>query len=136
MTPRRLAALALAVLVLAPAPGFAQGERMAELAKTPPPVRAKLQTALMKEKLGLTPEQLPKVEAINLDTATQMQPVLESSAAPLVRMRQARTIGQQKDTALAGVLTPSQQQQWLASKQELEQKLEQKLLEKKSGGGM
>lgn len=136
MTRFSILALAFAAMAAVTVSAHAQ-DRIEAIAGTPPEQRAKLQTDMMKEKLALTAEQLPKVESINLDTAKKMQPVLESKQGPLMRMSQARTIEQAKDKALESVLTPSQYQNWLAAKDEMKQKLEQKLVEgKKAGGGM
>jgi Spy/CpxP family protein refolding chaperone len=129
-------AVALAVLtgLLFSVAASAQSQVEA-IAKTSPEQRAKVQTGLMKEKLALTAAQLPKVEAINLATAQKMQPVLESADGPMVRMRKARENEVERDTALQQVLTPQQYQQWLIAKDEIKQKAEQKLIEKRKSGG-
>jgi len=134
MTQMRTVALALVALVLGSVAASAQSQIDA-IAKTSPEQRAKVQTGLMKEKLALTAEQLPKVEAINLATAQKMQPVLESTDGPMIRMRKAKGNEAERDTALQQVLTPQQYQQWLAAKDEIKQKAEQKLLEKRKSGG-
>lgn len=133
----RLLRLALALVLLAAfAPSaWAQDEPSQALKNSTPQERAKFQTAFLQKKLSLTPEQLPKVEQINLDTAQKMDPVLKGNQGPLVRMRTMRAIEQQKETALQGVLTPAQFQGFLAAKDELKQKLEQHLMEKKAGAG-
>lgn len=124
------------LLALALPPGaFAQAGLPPAVANSTPAERAKIQTALMKEKLALTPEQLPRVEAINLDTAQKMDPVLKGSERPLQKARAARQIEQDKDTKLQGVLTPAQFQTWQASQAEMKQELEQKLIEKRATGG-
>jgi len=112
----------------------AQGQIEA-IAKTSPEQRAKVQTGLMKEKLALTAEQLPKVAAINLATAQTMQPVLESTEGPMIRMRKAKSNEEERDAALQQVLTPPQYQQWLAAKEEIKQKAEQTLIEKRQSDG-
>jgi len=127
-------ALAVVALLSCSTAASAQGQIDA-IAKTSPEQRAKVQTGLMKEKLALTAEQLPKVEAINLATAQKMQPVLESTDGPMIRMRKAKSNEAERDTALQQVLTPQQYQQWLAAKDEIKQKAEQKLLEKRKSGG-
>lgn len=127
--------LALAALLLfGSAAASAQGQ-LDQLAKTTPEQRAKIQTLVMKEKLSLGDPQLPAVEKINLDTATAMQPVLESSDGPLIKMRKAREIESQRDASLQQTLQPAQYQQWLATKEAIRQKAEEKLMEKKAGGG-
>jgi hypothetical protein len=103
------------------------------LMKSTPAERAKVQTLLMKEKLHLTEQQLPKVEAINLQTAEKLEPVIKGNEGPLVKMRTARAAEQEKEAALKGVLTPEQFQAFLAAREELRQKVEQRLAEKKAG---
>jgi hypothetical protein len=129
---RTLALLALALWV---APGSASAQQIPpELANSTPQERAKALTLVMKEKLALTPEQLPKVEAINLDAAQKMEPVLKGSEGPLVKMRTSKQVEQSKEAALQSVLTPQQFQQFLAGREEMKQKAEQKLLEKRKQG--
>lgn len=131
-------AIALAVLLSAPTAGLAQqpqSDFSAALANSTPEQRAKFQTAYMKSKLSLTADQLPKVEAINLDTAQQMEPVLKGTQGKLMKLRAARGIEQKKETALQGVLTPAQFQTFLASRDDLKQKLEEHLMAKRSGSG-
>lgn len=125
-------AFTLALLVLASGSALAQGVSPA-LAASTPAERAKIQTDFMKEKLALTAEQVPKVEALNLETAQKMEPVLKGSEGPFMKVRAAREIEQTKETALQGLLTPEQFQKFLASKDELKQKLEEQLA-KKAGG--
>lgn len=135
MLPLRGLARAVAVaLLLASGVASAQDEIDA-VRKLPPEARAKLQTALMKEKLSLTPEQLPKIEAINLATAQKLQPVLEGGGGALERARALRANEAERDTALQPVLTPQQFQQWLAVKREIRQKVEEQAIEKGRAGG-
>lgn len=132
--PLRLALAFLLLAAFAPL-ASAQDEPSQALKNSTPAERAKFQTAFMKQKLSLTAEQLPKVEQIDLETAQKMDPVIKGDQRPLLKMRAMRAIEQQKETALQGVLTPAQFQQFLTSKDELKQKLEQHLLEKKTGAG-
>ena len=126
---RTLVLLALALWI---APGAASAQQIPpELASSTPQERAKALTLVMKEKLSLTPEQLPKVEAINLDAAQKMEPVLEGTEGPLVEMRTTKQVEQGKEAALQSVLTPQQFQQFLAGRDEMKQKAEQKLMEKR-----
>jgi len=133
MIPRTLLLLALALWI---APGVAKSQQIPpEVASSTPQERAKVLTLVMKEKLALTPEQLPKVEAINLDAAQKMEPVLKGSQGPLVKMRTTKQVEQGKEAALQNVLTPQQFQQFLAGRDEMKQKAEQKLMEKRKSTG-
>ncbi len=126
-----------AVLMLTGGMASAQNQmqtKMQELAQTTPDQRAELQTSMMKTKLSLTDQQLPEVQKINLDTATQMQPVIAGSDGPLIKMRKAKTIEAQRDTALQKVLTPDQYKQWQAEKEQMKQQIQTKLAEQHASG--
>ena len=124
--------IAFALSLAASAPALAQGSLDA-LKSSTPQERATFQTEYMKDKLALTAEQLPKVSALNLETAQKIQPVLESSDRPLMKARAVKGIEAQKETALQGILTPDQFQKFLALREEMKQKLEQKLADKAAG---
>jgi hypothetical protein len=116
--------------------GGASAQGPDKLAGTTPEQRAGAQTAFMKAKLDLSAEQIPKVEAINLKYAQQMQPILESSERPLAKMGETRRVQQAKDAELQRLLSPEQYANYLAAKDEMRQHVEQKLIEKhKAGGG-
>lgn len=126
-----------AVLMLTGGMASAQNQmqaKMQELAQTTPDQRAELQTSMMKTKLSLTDQQLPEVQKINLDTATQMQPVIAGSDGPLIKMRKAKTIEAQRDTELQKVLTPDQYKQWQAEKEQMKQRIQTKLAEQHASG--
>ena len=133
MISKRATGLLMAALLVAAATASAQ-DAMDKLKDTTPAERATVQTMMMKQKLGLTPEQLPSVKEINLEAATQMQPILTGSQGKLMKMRRAKEIESQRDSQLQGVVTPPQYQQWLAEKEAMRQKVEQKLMEKHKGG--
>jgi len=102
---------------------------MERLAQSTPEQRAQMQTSMMQEKLGLSAEQLTAVSKINLDIANQMQPIIESTEGPLMKLRSARDVEAQRDAALEKVLQPEQYQQWLAVKEEIKQRVEAKVTE-------
>lgn len=126
---RRLTLLLVAAVLIAPS-ASAQ-EFGPALKKSTPAERAKVQTLLMKDKLHLTEQQLPKVEAINLKTAETLEPVIKGNEGPLVRIRTLRQAERQKEAALKAVLTPQQFQDFLTAREEMRQKLEQRLAEEK-----
>lgn len=111
------------------------GEAMQMMKNSTPKQRAELQTMMMKNKLNLTEKQLPRVAAINLEAAQNMQPVFSSSEGPLMKMRTMRAVNQSKDAALKKVLTPEQYGQYLTMKEEMRSKIEKEIMQK-SGGGM
>jgi hypothetical protein len=119
-----VAALSLLIVVTA----SAQNE-MEKLKSSTPEERARLQTEMMKTKLGLTTDQTPKVAAINQKYAQRMEPIIKGQEGPLMRLRQMREVGQAKEAELKGVLSPEQFQKYLAEKQEMREKFEDKLIQ-------
>ena len=119
-----VAALSLLIVVTA----SAQNE-MEKLKSSTPEERARLQTEMMKTKLGLTPDQTPKVAAINQKYAQRMEPIIKGQEGPLMRLRQMREVGQAKEAELKGVLSPEQFQKYLAEMQEMREKFEDKLIQ-------
>ena len=119
-----VAALSLLIVVAA----GAQNE-MEKLKSSTPEERARLQTEMMKTKLGLTTDQTPKVAAINQKYAQRMDPIIKGQEGPLMRLRQMREVGQAKEAELKGVLSPEQFQKYLAEKQEMREKFEDKLIQ-------
>jgi len=128
----RLLAPCLATGLLLAAAASAQ--EFQKLAGTTPAQRAAVQTEFMRTRLGLNETQQPKIAALNLKYAEQMQPILQGSDGPLMKMAAARRVDEAKDEELRGVLTPGQFQKYLAAKDELRQHLEQKLIERRQGG--
>jgi hypothetical protein len=111
---------------------FGQVEK---LRNTTPEQRAKAQTMLMKRKLNLSPRQTGEVSAINLKYARMMEPVLKGSGGKLQKMREAKSIDGQKDAALRSVLSSGQFQTYLASKEEMREKVIEHLKEKHGARG-
>jgi hypothetical protein len=128
---RLLLTALLPALLLATA---ASAQELEKLAGTTPQMRSDVQTEFMKSRLGLSEQQTPKVAAINLEYAQKMQPILQSDEGPLRKMGAAQEVEQAKDGALQRVLSPEQYQKYLAAKQELRQRVEQKAMEKAGGG--
>ena len=124
-----LVLLACCVLAVGVAQG-ASAQMMDKLAKTTPHERAGIQTAFMKSKLGLQGEELAKVEAINLKFAEQAEPIIKGSEGPLMKMRHMKSVQQEKDVALKGVLTPQQFSTYQASRVEMKQKFEEAIAKK------
>jgi len=105
-----------------------------ELKNTTPEQRAKALTEIMKAKVGLTPEQTGKVMDLNLEYAKKMDPLIKGSAGPLVRMREMKQINQAKEAELKQILSPQQFEEYLASKEEMREKLVEKVEEKSKTG--
>jgi len=126
--PTFIALLVAAMSLLIVVAAGAQNE-MDKLKSSTPEERARLQTEMMKAKLGLTSDQTPKVAAINQKYAQRMEPIIKSQEGPLMRLRQMREVGQAKEAELKGVLSPEQFQKYLAEKQEMREKFEDKLIQ-------
>jgi hypothetical protein len=115
-------------------PPLSSGQ-MDKLMNTTPDERANAQTALMKAKLDLTADQLPKIAAINQKYAQKMEPIIKGSGGPFMKMSQMRGVNEEKEAELKQVLSPEQFQKYLASKEEMREQFEEKLEEKRGGGG-
>jgi hypothetical protein len=109
--------------------------QMDKLMNTTPDERANAQTALMKAKLDLTADQLPKITALNQKYAQKMEPIIKGSSGTFMKMIQMREVNEQKEAELKQVLSPEQFQKYLASKEEMREQFEEKLEEKREGGG-
>src|SRR5262249_22004848 len=131
--PSMRLALALALLLVVPVRAAHAQDMAAALKSSTPAERAEIQTGLMKEKLALTAEQVPKIESINLGTAQAMEPIIKGSEGPLVKLRQAREIEQKKESQLQAVLTGDQYTKYLAMREEMKQKFEERLAQKAGG---
>src|SRR5262249_7702414 len=113
--------LVTAVCMLVGVAAFA-GELDA-LKDTTPAQRATAQTAMMKEKLGLTDEQVSKIGALNLKYAQQMDPIIKGTEGPLMKARDIRNVEEQKEAELKGLLSPDQLQKFQAMKDEMREHL-------------
>lgn len=124
----------LMIVMLLCVASVARADMMADLAKTTPQERAGIQTAFLKEKLGLSPEEAAKVGAINLEYAEKAEPVIKGSDGPFSKMRQMKAIQGEKDDAMKTALTPAQYQAYDAAKDEMKEKFEQAIAKKVAGG--
>lgn len=124
--------LALSLVWIA---SVASAQDLDALKGTTPKERAVAQTAMMKEKLALTDAQLPKVAALNETYAEKMEPLIQGSEGPMLKLAQARKIEAQKEAELQTVLTPDQFQKLLAGKDEMRSKLMQKIMEQRKQKG-
>lgn len=125
--------LVAALALLCSAPSARADGMMDKLAKTSPQERADIQTAFMKRKLNLSPEETAKVQAINLEYAQKADPVIKGSDGPFMKMREMKSLQSQKDAALQAVLTPAQFEAYRAAQDEMKQKFEE-AIEKKIAG--
>jgi len=97
-----------------------------------PEQRAKMQTSMMKAKLQLDTVQVVKVQAINLTAAQKMEPLLKGDGGKLAKFRQMKEIDSAKDKDLKNVLTPEQYKQYQAAKDEMKEKMKERLKDAKA----
>ena len=116
--------IAVLVLLLAARVG---AEGLDDLKNTTPAERAAAQTTMMKEKLSLTDEQLPKVKAINEKYAEEMDPIIKGSGGMLMKMGSMRAVEDKKEAELKGVLSSDQFAQFQAMKSEMRDKLMERI---------
>ena len=116
--------IAVLVLLLATCVG---AEGLDDLKETTPAERAAAQTMMMKEKLSLTDEQLPKVKAINEKYAEEMDPILKGSGGMLMKMGPMREVETKKEAELKGVLSSDQFAQFQAMKSEMRDELMERI---------
>ena len=98
---------------------LAIAEDMSFLLTTSPNQRAESQTRFMKNKLELSDETTSKVQAINLEYANKVEPILKGSSIGIIKKHDIEQIQEQKDTALQGILTTQQLDVYNNSKDEL-----------------
>ncbi|WP_448699054.1 hypothetical protein ACFGVR_19155 [Mucilaginibacter sp. AW1-3] len=101
------------------------------LKNSTPEQRAQMQTSMMKAKLRLDTVQVIKIQAINLAAAQKMEPVLKGDGGKLAKLRQMREIENTKDKELKKVLTSDQYKQYEAAKDEMKEKLRERMQESK-----
>jgi hypothetical protein len=92
-----------------------------------PEQRAILQTRFMKQHLRLSDADSAKVQAINLNYARQMEPVLKSDGSGIAKTVQARRIMADKDAELRSVLSQEQFAAYDEAKDNLKAWLESQL---------
>jgi len=131
MTANRIRALIVGSLFLTASTVWAQGN--AQKPATPAE-RAHVQTAMMKVKLDLKDDQVPKVEAINTKYAEKMDPVLKGSLEPAKKMTQAKEINDQKEAELKQVLSSDQFQKYVAWQGEIRTKMGEGAPKRPQGG--
>lgn len=86
--------------------------------------RAAFSTEMMKDKLNLTEEQVPKVEAINLKAALEMDK-LKKLNDKVSKFKAFRKIQQDKDDSLKAILSKEQFKAYKKMKDEMKKKLKE-----------
>lgn len=98
-------------------------DRLQAMKNTTPEQRAQMQTAMMKNKLQLDTLQVNKIQAINLNYARKMEPVLKGDGGKLAKFKQAHDLETAKDKELKMVFTAEQYKQYEAFKQQMKEQI-------------
>ena len=94
-----------------------QGVAQSAVEKSPEE-RARMLTQLMSEELGLTDDQVPRIDSINLAYSQRMEDIFTQATRPRERFKAAQALMKQKDTELAEVFTEKQYKAYLKRKNE------------------
>jgi hypothetical protein len=102
-------------------------EKMEEIMReTTPEQRAALQTSYMKENLALAEDQTPKVQEINLKYARKMQDAYNSTERKFQKLKQMKSINQQKDGEMKNVLSAEQYETYEKNKEAMRESVKEK----------
>lgn len=91
-----------------------------------PQERAKFQTEMMKNKLGLDSAQLKQVEAINLKFALKNEPVIKSDDSKFSKFKQIRSSQKEKEAELKKIFTAEQFKQYQTFQDEMKSQLKER----------
>jgi hypothetical protein len=127
MKPRTITFALCATTALLMVTALSAPAQLDKLKDTTPEQRAKAQTDLMKAKLSLTSGQAGKVADLNLKYAKKMEPVIKGSAGPFMKMREVKQINQEKEAELKQILSPEQFEKFLAAREEMREKFEERI---------
>lgn len=84
-----------------------------------PKERAKAYTEMMQSVIKMSPAQLAKVEAINLQTANEMEKIKNENSNSISKWSQAMDVQKKRDKAFESVLTKQQMEVYKAKKAEM-----------------
>lgn len=121
---RRFEAACLVVFAALIGVSAAQADDASGLRATTPEERAAYQTHLMTGMLALTPEQVERVGAVNLEYARQLDPLLKGDQSRYERYKKATPILDAKDAAIEPLLSADQYRKYLDSKKTVQKDLE------------
>lgn len=94
------------------------------LKTTTPEERADYQTGLLKDLLDLTPDQVAKVAALNLEYAKKIDPILKGDLGRYEKYKQANALLAAKDAAIEPLLSDVQYQKYLDTRKTVQNDLE------------
>jgi len=121
---RRFEHIGLIVMATVICASAALADDATGLRSTTPEERAAYQTSLMTGLLSLTPDQVDKVGAVNLEYAKQLDPLLKGDQSRYERYRKATPILEAKDAAIKPLLSEAQYTKYLDSKKTVQNDLE------------
>jgi hypothetical protein len=94
------------------------------LKTTTPEQRAAYQTGRLTDLLALTPDQVAKVGAVNLEFAKQFDPLLKGDQGRYEKYKKATALQASKDAAMKPLLSDAQYQKYLDVKKNVQNDLE------------
>ena len=116
----------LALLIIIGCAGFTQVH-----AQDKSKERAQRITDTMTVRLGLTADQIPKVQAINEEFAAKAADVKNSDGGKLGKFKKLKSAGKGRNEALKEVLTDEQYKQFIEQQKEMKEDMKERRKEKK-----
>ena len=125
-------AIVVASFAINPARAQQRQAQMAEMIKnSTPEQRAKIQTTMMVTKLSLDSATQIKVYDANLKAAQKMDPVIKGTGRGLAKLREMKSIEEQKDKNFKAALSTEQYKKYETMKEEMKEKMKEKIEERK-----
>ena len=125
-------AIVVASFAINPARAQQRQAQMAEMIKnSTPEQRAKMQTTMMVSNLSLDSATQIKVYDANLKAAQKMDPVIKGTGRGLAKLREMKSIEEQKDKNFKAALSTEQYKKYETMKEEMKEKMKEKIEERK-----
>ena len=125
-------AIVVASFAINPTKAQQRQAQMAEMIKnSTPEQRAKMQTTMMVTKLSLDSATQIKVYDANLKAAQKMDPVIKGPGRGLAKLREMKSIEEQKNKDFKAALSTEQYKKYETMKEEMKEKMKEKIEERK-----
>ena len=110
---------------------FIASAQVEDFKNSTPEERAEFQTEWMKSELSLDSSIVPNVYSINLKYSKKMQSIMNSGGSRIQKYREFKASSDAKDAELKSVLTKDQYKIYQQRKEEMKQKLKERIQEKR-----
>lgn len=120
--------LGIAIMMNIPFIASAQDE---DFKNSTPEERAEFQTEWMKSALSLDSVVIPSVYSINLKYSKKMQSIMNSGGTKIQKYREFKTFSDAKDAELKNIFTKDQYKIYQQRKEEMKQKVKERIQEKR-----